>query len=48
MIKLICLAENEAQLREKLKLFDALDLTLFEKGAVSYTHLVCGKAEDAI
>ena len=32
MIKLICLPEHEAQLREKLKPFDALDLTLVEKG----------------
>lgn len=32
MIKLICRPEHEAQLREKLKPFDALDLTLVEKG----------------
>ena len=32
MIKLICLPEHEVQLREKLKPFDALDLTLVEKG----------------
>lgn len=34
MIKLICLPEHEAQLREKLKPFDALDLTLVEKGLI--------------
>ena len=32
MIKLICRPEHEAQLRETLKPFEALDLTLVEKG----------------
>ena len=32
MIRLICRPEHEAQLREQLKPFDALELTLVEKG----------------